>query len=434
LISEKEVRIIILLGAPLTRQNYERIGVPELSKHFTVKVLDCNQILGRIIKYQNSETSLYTNSSKVESIAELKEEISNFWPNFVLDHTSFAREIVEILPLLKKLNARLVLTQLGNLPAPTFVQREKVLLSISNKNAKRDIEINQTSKIESIKILILSSIFYRIIKRIKSRFNKVIIERKVNKFQPFIGVIAGNKALQGNFHKCKPIIWSGSQDFHIFREEEKAHNSDPAVLIKYPFILFVDENLPDASDWVLLNTPPPVTRISYFEKLDKLFQRVEELYGVPVIVAGHPREQNVEGYVSKFNGRQVLFGRTARLTLEAQIVLTFASTAVSFAILAKKPIVFLALNEMRGHRYGADSEALALSLGYSQVFIDNLENLKNDLSRNILNQARYDLYMSSYLCYQSTGESGYLQNFIDYVIDTTQNANILKKSNGSMKQ
>lgn len=46
IISDK-IRIGILLGAPLTEQNYERTGIPYLEEHFYVMVYDCTPWLGR---------------------------------------------------------------------------------------------------------------------------------------------------------------------------------------------------------------------------------------------------------------------------------------------------------------------------------------------------------------------------------------------------
>ena len=43
-----DIRIVILLGAPFTHQNFERIGVNELSRDFEVFVLDCNEWIDSI--------------------------------------------------------------------------------------------------------------------------------------------------------------------------------------------------------------------------------------------------------------------------------------------------------------------------------------------------------------------------------------------------
>ena len=39
--------LVIMLGAPLTQQNFERIGIPILSDFFNVYVFDCLKWLGR---------------------------------------------------------------------------------------------------------------------------------------------------------------------------------------------------------------------------------------------------------------------------------------------------------------------------------------------------------------------------------------------------
>lgn len=54
--STKPIHVAILIGAPLTEQNFERFGIPYLSPHFEVLVFDCLNWVGRnadIVKCKN---------------------------------------------------------------------------------------------------------------------------------------------------------------------------------------------------------------------------------------------------------------------------------------------------------------------------------------------------------------------------------------------
>lgn len=74
----------------------------------------------------------------------------------------------------------------------------------------------------------------------------------------------------------------------------------------------------------------------FFEQIEKLFLKLEDHYGVPVVVAGHPHTKYEEG---DFCGRQIVFDRTCELAKNAVCFVMTTSTAFSFAVLYDLPIL-----------------------------------------------------------------------------------------------
>jgi hypothetical protein len=84
----------------------------------------------------------------------------------------------------------------------------------------------------------------------------------------------------------------------------------------------------------------------YFRDLNAYFDYIEKSYDVKVVIAAHPKAYSYKD-INPFNGREIVFNKSCELIKDSQFVLTHHSTAISFAILFRKPIVFLNSFEIR---------------------------------------------------------------------------------------
>lgn len=415
----KKVRIALLLGAPATKQNYNRIGMPQLSKEFDVLVIDCTNLLNRVVDHSNDAKLLFADMVKVQSMTELRLKMELFSPQYAIDATSQALEPKGFIQILKDIKCKLVIMQLGSHPTPNLQQRLTIELYDKQAESSKQLKRFLWEKWSFLNYARRVIILLKKIKRLPKRFVSFQNGKEYNYLNNTIFVAAGNKALSKNFRRCKTIVWCGSENYHIFRKIDDLNQEETHKNTSEPYILFIDENLPGASDWLLLNIPPPIKKEIYFVRLEEAFQKIEKFYNLPIVIAGHPRDQDVEGYSSKFNGRKVVFMNTAKLVLDSILVVTFASTAVSFAVLGRKPILFLMLREMTRGRYFGDAEAIAQSLALPQIYVDDLDEALQLFSTNQINSSRYDTYIQDYLCNELSTETDYLQGFIEYVKRST---------------
>lgn len=79
---------------------------------------------------------------------------------------------------------------------------------------------------------------------------------------------------------------------------------------------------------------------SYYANLRRVFASVETALGVEVRIAAHPEASYVPRD-DRFGGREISWGRTLDLVRASQLVLAHDSTAVSYAVLCRRPITFL---------------------------------------------------------------------------------------------
>jgi len=391
----KPGRIVILLGAPFTEQNYERIGIPYLSAYFEVMVFDCSELMGRNIKKIKFHQAKWRNFFPISSELELATQLEKYQPHFAIDFIGFESDWLRIYQILTRYNVKLIIQKTGSLPYFRF------------ENFLNSIFFGEKS----------GSVAHDLIGKIKLRLKKTLINKEIIKKMPeCIGLVAGYKSLDRFLSRCKPIIWNGSNDYHTFIKVKAELISKVNSQLDEPFILFIDDNLPGSSDWIIWNVSQPVTARLYYAALNNFFERIELLYGMPVRVAGSPASSGDENYQSYIRGRRVIFGNTAALTLQSTLVLFHGSTAISFAVMARKPILSLMTRELAQSHYGLHIKTMAKTLGTVIVDIDQLSKPIPNLSSLVANEGKYSLYEKNYICNDLCTESkpwGALIEFIN---------------------
>ncbi|MCI8972721.1 MAG: hypothetical protein HFH79_03905 [Lachnospiraceae bacterium] len=79
-------------------------------------------------------------------------------------------------------------------------------------------------------------------------------------------------------------------------------------------------------------------------KLEAVFDKLEEYYNLPVIVAGHPHTKYKSKYLCK---RKIIFNRTPELVAKSKFVIMQWSTTASLALLFRKDILVLIDNDFK---------------------------------------------------------------------------------------
>ena len=413
--SIKKIQIVILLGAPLTAQNYERVGIPYLSKHFEVLVFDCIEWLGRNNKEVKYKKASWDKILPIKSKLELEDQIKKISPQYAIDFIGFGNLTLDICIILAKYNVKFVIQKTGSLPIPNISLRIKtIVIKFFRENKTGSLvdlkNINPTVE-ESISIGRLGKIFGKI----HAKLRRVTILIKLKSLPNYIGLIAGYKSLDPFTRSSNPIIWIGSHDYHTFykAKNELALNKDPQI--NGPFILFIDDALVNASDWTLLGLPAPVTGKTYYAALNAFFEKIESVYDMPVKIAGHPNSIVDENYSSKIGGRSVIYDSTAKLVLQSSLVLVHGSTATSFAVLARKPILHITTLELDQTDYGLHVRVMSKSLGTELIFIDIYNRKKIDLKEIPIDECKYRLYEVNFLCNERSSEIEPWGGLVDFI-------------------
>jgi len=113
--------------------------------------------------------------------------------------------------------------------------------------------------------------------------------------------------------------------------------------------------------------------------------------------------------------RTVLFGKTAELAIMANLVLIHGSTAASFAILARKPILSLTTTQLDVTSYGLHVRLMSKALGTRLINIDKEDYRKINHRSIKVDDDRYARYVSDYICNKHCKERELWAEFTDYV-------------------
>lgn len=163
------------------------------------------------------------------------------------------------------------------------------------------------------------------------------------------------------------------------------------------FILFLDEYLPlhpDTDLFKIKNVKPE----NYYPDLNGYFDRVEKQFGLPVVIAAHPKalRYKTEDF---FNGRKVVFNKTAELTKQSEFVMAHDSTSINYPIIFGKKIHFLTSNNIENGIYRVHQNVVTFAnfLGCNYQYMNRKDehvDLVSKLSKDKYNEYKYKFQTS----------------------------------------
>ena len=173
--------------------------------------------------------------------------------------------------------------------------------------------------------------------------------------------------------------------------------------------VFIDQNRPYSPDQIELKSKNKIDADTYFHNLCRLFDRVESELGLQVIIAVHPRAA-YRNDSSRFNGRKMIVGETARLIGESKLVIGHQSTAIGFAVMFKKPVLIVTSEQLYNlqvwQKYYYD--LMAESLGTKLHYFDEPESVELGQALEIDEKA-YAVYMENYIKESCVPDAPYWQ-------------------------
>lgn len=308
-------RIVLLVISPFSRRDYERFGVEVLRRWFRVSILDCTAWLKPefAAKYADVVYSC-PGYVPIESAESLWREIDRDTPTVVIDYLGSpgASEVRAFRRQLRSRGVPRAAVQAGLLPEPPAT-----------------LAARGTGRIRLSDIVALGGKVWR-------RALRALRPEPT----PEIVVLSGTAGLRRNgAHRSPRKIWAHSADFDTYVAVDRERQSVP------PYAVFLDEDMIYHSDFEHAGSSSPATESAYYGSLNRLFEEIEAAYGTSVVVAAHPRSRyDIRPHL--WSGRRVVHGRTAELVRDSALVICHQSTAISFAVLWRKPLLFLTTREI----------------------------------------------------------------------------------------
>ena len=185
------------------------------------------------------------------------------------------------------------------------------------------------------------------------------------------------------------VLWAHLLDFDLYLEEKNNPVSERLIAV------FIDEYTPFHPDCIVAGIKPYVAPDRYYFLLNNFFKLIENKLGLELVIAAHPRS-HYENHPDYFEGRKCIRGQTIKLIRKSKLVLSHSSTALSFANLFYKPVVFITSSELNRSYQGPLIIEMAKLFGKKPIFIDK----NNDIDWKfelIVDNNLYDNYRRGYI-------------------------------------
>lgn len=183
-------------------------------------------------------------------------------------------------------------------------------------------------------------------------------------------------------------------------------------LVEGDYILFLDQYLPLHPDLKLLKLKS-VDHERYYRQLNAFFDRVEQQFSVPVVIAAHPKALAYRE-CDFWNGRRMFFEKSMELCRNAVFVLAHNSTSVNLSVVFDVKLHFITSHDIEKemnyiHQY---TLKFADCLNCHWQYFDEMApvNLVDQLP-----QAAYDQYKQDYLTSPETRDKYTEQIFVDFL-------------------
>ena len=172
--------------------------------------------------------------------------------------------------------------------------------------------------------------------------------------------------------------------------------------------IFLDEYLPFHTDYLYLDLPVKVSADEYYPAVRSFFDHIEKNFQVRIIVAAHPRSHYDE-HTDYYGGREMVRGRTAEMVKKAGFVLLHNSTAINYAVLFRKPLIFFTTDRVNASVVEDPTiEWLASFFGKKAHNLDREVSVNFDEEMRI-DEETYSRYKSYYIKKDGTEELPYWQ-------------------------
>ncbi|VVB88562.1 Uncharacterised protein [uncultured archaeon] len=380
-------RVIFLFEYPFGQRDYDRFGIDTLQENgFEVEVWDFTPFLQPQV-YKKVKIPDPINWEKCHSFLTWKEALS--------DISKLTPSTFIVCMIGYQFRSFAVYKALSKIKVPYCVLMANALPMI---NIKKD----PVYYLDKLKRATLSKIFYAIFNRIPHNCIGI---------RPACIVLAGGTKSTNYKYPISDkteILWLHTLDYDIYLNEcNKPAQNDMNQGI------FLDQYLPFHPDYIHSGLSPPSTPEEYYPKIRKFFDLIERETGASIIIAAHPRS-DYEIHPDYFGGRIIIKGKTVELIKNSRFIICHSSTAINYAVLFHKPIIFITSNIFQQNWFGPTIELMASQLGKKPINIDNLieSNWDRELS---IDEEAYMKYKHSYIKKTGSEELPFWQIFANRI-------------------
>jgi hypothetical protein len=341
-------KIVYLIDQPLDDRNYERFGIGAwMKRNWGVEVWDLTPLAHPRVwtDFLESNRALKTFSDyfPIVSWRELHDRYSTLGKvDFFIDFTGDYWCSLRVKAALARRGAIRVTSAPGLNPLPKDHQHRDVVSRL--RRLVSGGAGGATTRISNSIVCRLAAPFTR----------------------PGLVIVSGERSVPQKVGAERTLLVH-SFDYDIYLKERELSSQDARVP---PYAVFVDQDYCFHPDFLYRDGSFLATPERYFPALCNGLRTISEALGLQVKIAAHPRA----GYKHKerdyFQRIPVEYGRTAELIKGSSLVVCHDSTAIHFAVLFNKPIIFVTTGELIPAFEGKAIDQVASELSKTAINLD----------------------------------------------------------------
>jgi hypothetical protein len=216
--------------------------------------------------------------------------------------------------------------------------------------------------------------------------------RKLRLVAPFAVTFAAGAVARAASTYSLRVVPISYFDYDLYL---KARADGGRRLVEERYIVFLDNYVPLHPD-LAFSGYPRIDPARYYRSLNRFFDLLERAYGMRVAIAAHPR---ADYHTGTFAGRPMYRMVTAELVRDAEFVISHHSTAISYAVLNAKPLLFIHTDDIAAtyaHSFMNYLRCFARCLDAPLYNIDAVGDARQIALRPV-NAARYERYKYDFL-------------------------------------
>lgn len=394
--NEKFKRLIFLVEIHFSKVEYEFFGIDFLqSQGFDVEVWDFTNYIQPNIPATIVSSYNYSNLWQLHKVFSNKDQVQKAFArlgrsSFIVSYLTYSSASLFVYKIMAKCKLPYALVSRNQMPLFFYDDSISFLKRMLNVCGSRFF-----ARLESF---IMRKIPYFILRVRAADFLFLDVQR--------VGIISPvGKGTKVIYHH------SPDYDYYLLELAKNKKNSSSDNLA-----IFLDQYIPFHHDFLCIEGNYSFDVKEYYLLLRNFFNYLEIKYKIKIIIALHPRaeQQERKGW---FGNREVIKNNTVELVSNCQFVMAHFSTAISYAVLFKKPLLFLKTTHFLNNRLDKYCQMLARYLGSSLVNISTpKEYCKVDIMSNLnVDVELYENYKSKYIKYPGTKDTLFWQNFIEQI-------------------
>ncbi|MDO9372303.1 MAG: hypothetical protein Q7U07_06905 [Gammaproteobacteria bacterium] len=366
-------KVVYLIDQPLDERNYDRFGIQAwIDRGWDVEVWDLTSLAYPRVwqNYIESGRKLkeFEGHFPITSKSQLEHRYSSLARiGYFIDLTSDNYCSIRVKMRLIQMGAIRVTCAIGSIPEPGDGQKFGFVRKSKKAIAK--------GPIKSFKWLIDA-----FVRKVAAPFTK-----------PGLVVVSGEKSIRSAGNDCG-ILKAHNLDYDIFLRLAESRS-----VLAGEYAVFIDQDYCFHSDFIYEGTPFFVTPERYFPAICNGLRKISDVLEVDLRIATHPRSSYQQRTPDYFEGIPVEYGRSAELIRNCKVVVCHDSTAIQFAVLYGKPIIFVITDELHSSPGGELIAKFASVFGKSVINLDG-DLVKVDWRKELrVDSQKYTEYKNKYI-------------------------------------